>query len=116
MTADGPDCDPGFYCVGGATNRRPVDDSQHQGNRCLAGKYCELGTGDDSGSNPAKDCPAGTYSSALGIREVAECITCPNSFMCENPAMVESDFTNTANQCDAGYYCGAGIDGTTVTK
>ena len=31
MVADGPDCDKGYYCVGGALNRRPSDLLTHNG-------------------------------------------------------------------------------------
>jgi len=76
LTVDGNDCDYGFYCLGGATNRRPTNVADQKGDRCPQGKFCVAGTGITEG----EECPVGTYSSAYGLREQAECITCPNGF------------------------------------
>jgi hypothetical protein len=36
--------------------------------------------------------------------------------MCPNDGMEETDLDTASNQCDEGYYCGAGIDAVSVTK
>ena len=112
MVADGPDCDKGYYCVGGALNRRPSDLATYNGLMCVPGSWCGAGTGASGWTN----CLKGTYSSANGLTEASECTTCPNGFMCPTDGMTESDFDTASNQCDQGYYCGAGIDGVSTTK
>lgn len=79
---------------------------------CVPGKWCGVGTGSAGGT----ECLKGTYSSANGLTEASECISCPNGFMCPNDGMIETDFDTASNQCDQGYYCGAGIDGVSTTK
>ena len=113
MTVDGSDCDWGYYCIGAAKNRRPTSENDHGGDRCKAGSWCGVGTTDSDGTF----CLEGTYSSARGLREASECITCPNGFMCTAQGMVETNLDESQYQCDQGYYCEAGIDGlTTLTS
>lgn len=114
LTVDGSNCDAGFYCEGKAMNRRPstyIDDPTasriYNGDRCESGQFCEEGV--SAGTN----CAEGTFSSARGLREQAECSKCPNGYECNTSGMEFADVL--AATCSAGQFCAAGIDGTTVT-
>lgn len=85
-------CDPGYYCIAGATSSAPVDGTT--GSVCPPGGYCELGS-----RRPA-NCPPGTYNSLTGGRSRADCVACPPGKYCagsSNPA--------PAGDCLPGYYC-----------
>ena len=62
-------CDAGKFCIGG--------ESSMSGD-CPAGHYCPAGTPLDT-SFP---CPAGTYSDALNLKTLEECIKCPTGSYC----------------------------------
>lgn len=108
MTADGTNCDAGYYCNAAAHNQRPTSVTDYNGDRCPEGKYCLAGVTTDGAQ-----CAKGTYSSARGLIADTECIRCPLGYMCVNLGMIYTDLAS--NTCTAGNFCGAGIDGTTVT-
>ena len=58
LSAVSGDCDPGYYCIGGAADSNPTDGTT--GNVCPAGSYCP------AGSFEPEECPAGTYNPDQG--------------------------------------------------
>ena len=73
-------CDYGYYCGGQSRSRRPraqsSDDSTTMNDICPAGEYCI------KGSDQGTQCPAGTYSTGLGLREEGDCPLCPPGYDC----------------------------------
>lgn len=62
-------CDPGFYCVNGATTSQPAQGLT--GGPCPAGGYCP------QGSSFSLPCPAGRYQNVSGASDITLCQKCP---------------------------------------
>ena len=63
---------------------------------CDAGYYCPLGT---EGTDNKVQCPAGTFSNDVNLKEVGECAPCPPGKYC--PIRTTDP---TSNDCTAGHY------------
>ena len=85
-------CDPGYYCVTGASTSAP--ESLPQGGVCPEGGYCT------AGSSGPQACPPGTYNNVTGSRSTAECEPCPPGYYCK-----DTSSPGPTGPCDAGYYC-----------
>lgn len=109
------DCVAGYLCVEGSTSATPT------GSRCALGYYCPAGT------LQALPCPAGTYSSSVGLPSVSGCSVCPGGRSCSTSALVASDgvclqgfycpsgsVTGMAVVCPIGYYCPSGSSSATA--
>lgn len=86
------DCTAGYYCISGATTATPTDGNT--GNECPAGYYCPAGS-----SYPIA-CITGTYNPNTGESAVAACLSCPDGYQCDAPAL-----TTYSSSCPAQYYC-----------
>jgi hypothetical protein len=83
-------CPEGFYCpISGLVTYIPYP--------CTVGHYCPIGTID-----PVK-CPAGTFSDAIGNKNVSECTPCTSGYYCQLDGLTE-----VSGPCDAGFYCTIG--------
>jgi hypothetical protein len=80
------DCDPGYYCIGGASSSAPVDGTT--GNICPKGSYCP------QGSSTHYFCPNTTFTDYKGA---AACQDCLAGYYC--------NFRDKAKICLQGYYC-----------
>ncbi|KAJ8280617.1 hypothetical protein GJAV_G00056950 [Gymnothorax javanicus] len=90
-------CDPGFYCIGGASTASPVNSSS--GGVCSAGYYCPSGT-----RHPQEyPCPPGTWSNAPGGMDTSSCWLCPAGFFCDGLALIQP-----SGLCAPGFYCTGG--------
>jgi hypothetical protein len=65
-------CPQGYFCAPDFTFVRD----------CPAGKYCPTGTG-----VPQFDCPIGTFSMALNLRSVNECVACSAGSYCQTAGL-----------------------------
>lgn len=88
-------CPPGYFCDDPSliTVVNFVNDY-----KCPAGHWCEAGT-TSSTQNP---CPPGTYNPNKGAKTSSECIPAPPGFFI---AAAGQSALNTADKCNAGYYC-----------
>lgn len=98
------DCDEGWFCPEGMTKPQP------DGNRCLAGHKCPVG------SPQQTPCASGTYQP---LPEQGECLDCPAGKYCDqNEAIDElqsganasSHGVVTPKDCLAGFYCPNGTE------
>eukprot|EP00704_Kipferlia_bialata_P000894 g894.t1 len=92
MTAVGPECGAGYYCLGSATTGTPTDGVT--GDECPAGSACEAGCEDHV------PCLPGYYQSATGQ---SACTKCPKGYYC-----LAGSTTYVGSKCDPGHYCPAG--------
>ena len=91
-------CTAGFACFGNSSLPNPIEsDEVTFGGLCMAGHYCPMGSG---GGIP---CPAGTFSSSIGLTADTECTPCPARMHCNT-----SGLTQPSGECDPGYYCSGG--------
>ncbi|XP_070551430.1 uncharacterized protein [Ptychodera flava] len=88
-------CDPGFYCLRGASYPNPIGDDS-SGGPCPIGHYCPLGTSVPFG------CNAGTYND---LEQQAECFSCEAGYYC--PA---NSTTYVPYKCPPGHYCPNGTE------
>lgn len=88
--ADGlyPDCDPGFFCTGGASVPNPTDSSV--GGKCPAGSACPTGSGSPT------ECDLGYFQPEEGK---FECVPCTAGSYCDSTGMA------AALPCPAGQFC-----------
>lgn len=98
------ECEAGFYCLAGCNRQRPTSLTAHFGAACPAKYYCPI-----SSTTPT-ECPAGTYSDAIGLQDVAECNTCKSGYYCPTTAMNHAALV----LCPAGYFCAEGISDATT--
>ena len=100
-------CPPGSYCPPGSTE---------PAGPCIDGFYCPEG----SSLNSSLPCPAGTYSTGVGLKDVGECTKCPMGYFCAenstadkiekcpngtyNPGYGKQTVADCLN-CSEGYYC-----------
>lgn len=99
VVANVDECEAGFYCLLGCNRARPTSLTSHMGSACTAGHYCPI-----SSTTPTP-CPAGYYSDATGLQDLAECNTCKSGYYCPNTAMSHAALV----PCPAGYFCAEGI-------
>jgi len=98
-------CKPGYAC--------PIDKMDDPtSNPCTEGYYCPEGSKSvtqelcpqghycPEKSKVPIPCPTGTYSSATGLKELNQCVTCDVGSYCEKSAL-----TSPTGSCAAGYYC-----------
>ena len=85
-------CPQGFYCPEG-TNGLPSNDMI-----CPRGHFCPAGTGDYK----ASPCPAGKYTTQLGIVTTTECQDCPAGRFCDAG---NADPNCLTCSCPRGHYC-----------
>lgn len=121
LTAPDKDCDAGFYCPAGTvfsrttesctadpcevtTSTNIIPSGKTRAVKCPAGSYCP------PQSATHTPCPAGTYNTVPGQRELASCLACPAGKHCTGTGNTEPD-----GKCSAGYYCVAGSDSITKT-
>ena len=86
-------CDAGYYCPEGS------ETAASMARECPQGSYCPDGV-----SLPI-ECPPGTFSSALALEFVAECVQCTPGRFCEGHGLVAP-----TDDCSAGYFCTIGAD------
>ena len=86
------DCDAGYFCIGGATGRRPQDG--RTGERCPPGHYCP------AGAEYPTPCPIGFYSPTTGEADDSCCTACDPGKICKALGA-----TDGVIDCDAGYSC-----------
>ena len=91
LEAPSGDCDAGYYCDGGISQRDPPD------RICPPGNYCPQGAG-----SPIP-CPAGTMSSVWQATINTQCIDCTAGEYCAGTGN-----TNSTGPCAPSYYCPAG--------
>ncbi|KAF6736840.1 hypothetical protein FQA47_014055 [Oryzias melastigma] len=92
-------CPPGFLCSQGLAR-----DPQRSATLCPRGFYCPGG-----GINPNPiPCPNGTYSNSPGLRDVAECVKCPEGKYCFSKRPYEQPITKPTGECPDGHYCPPG--------
>ena len=103
------ECDAGYYCMGNTPVNRPLSETDDKGDRCKAGMFCI------QNSSAGEDCPLGTFSSARGLREEAECNECPRGYLCDELGLLYDDMFDN-KKCDAGHYCTQGNTTTYDTK
>ena len=73
-------------------------------NSCPPGHYCPAGSGEDMGPL----CPAGSFNTLFGLRNISQCQLCDGGRYCPFDGM---NFTSE-EICLGGYYCQAGaVDG-----
>ncbi len=100
MTAVGPTCTQGYYCILGASSPTP---SGSTGGQCQIGYYCPAGTSYPIPCSPGKACTTvGMY---------ADGVNCNAGYYCTLQATTQTptnDATQGGNICLAGYYCVAG--------
>ena len=94
-------CPEGFYCPPGSTFLGalgdPNDIETTPGNKpilCPAGWYCPGST--------ASKCPMGSYNPSRGAISLANCLICPEGFLCA------TEGTTTPTLCIEGHYCPPG--------
>ena len=79
-------CLPGYYCNGSIGNP--------QTNICPVGHYCPEGV-----ERPVA-CPPGSFSNAIGNKNLSQCNPCSRGKWCD-----PSDKLFIERDCDAGYIC-----------
>ncbi|XP_070552128.1 fibrillin-2-like [Ptychodera flava] len=79
-------CWPGFYCLGGAAQPNPHDNTT--GAPCSVRRYCPEGSYDE------RVCAVGTFANATGM---SACLNCPEGFYCQPD--------NDPIHCPQGFYC-----------
>ncbi len=94
-------CDPGYYCIQGASMSQPLDGII--GGLCGEGTYCPRGA-----SVPLV-CPSGTFNVFKGCKSSDDCLNCPFGFVC-------NDNNGTNQLCEPGYYCPGGTSTPTLKK
>lgn len=87
-------CDAGYFCVGGALSKNPIDGST--GDACPIGHFCV------EGSVVPEVCHPGTFSDSIGL---GSCKICPERFYCDGSDATKYEI------CPKGFYC---IEGTTT--
>ncbi|XP_014845642.1 PREDICTED: uncharacterized protein LOC106919650 isoform X3 [Poecilia mexicana] len=92
-------CPPGFLCSQGLAR-----DPQRSATLCPRGFYCP-GGGIDPNPIP---CPNGTYSSSPGLRDVSQCVQCPEGKYCYTQQPQEQPITRPTEPCPDGHYCPPG--------
>ncbi|KAF3692794.1 Sushi, von Willebrand factor type A, EGF and pentraxin domain-containing protein 1 [Channa argus] len=97
-------CPPGFLCSQGLAR-----DPQRSATLCPRGFYCPGGGIDP---NPIS-CPNGTYSDSPGLRDVSECVQCPEGKYCYSEQPYEQPITRpvavtSGGMCPAGFICPRG--------
>ncbi|RUS80256.1 hypothetical protein EGW08_011985, partial [Elysia chlorotica] len=90
-------CPEGYYCIPSLSVAGDPSSAKHL---CPEGFFCPNGTGHDW-----QACPAGTFSSATGLRSADECTPCLAGDFCQGV-----NLTSTSGPCDPGYYCVSGVD------
>ncbi|KAK2847206.1 hypothetical protein Q5P01_010205 [Channa striata] len=89
-------CPPGFLCSQGLAR-----DPQ----RSATLSFCNLFSSQDP--NPIS-CPNGTYSDFPGLRDVSECVQCPEGKYCYSEQPHEEPITRPTGMCPDGHYCPLG--------
>ncbi|XP_038155551.1 uncharacterized protein LOC119792815 [Cyprinodon tularosa] len=92
-------CPPGFLCSQGLAR-----DPQRSATLCPRGFYCP-GGGIDPNPIP---CPNGTYSASPGLRDVSQCVQCPEGKYCYTQVPQEQPITKPTEPCPDGHYCPPG--------
>ena len=82
-------CTAGHYCVSGDTPEA-----------CPPGYYCPVGTG-----VVWQSCPRGTFSTATGLADAAQCTACTGGYYCG-----QENATAVTAPCNEGYFCTEGAD------
>eukprot|EP01022_Parablepharisma_sp_SALTPOND_P023128 TRINITY_DN47_c0_g6_i1.p1 TRINITY_DN47_c0_g6~~TRINITY_DN47_c0_g6_i1.p1 ORF type:complete len:4331 (-),score=484.04 TRINITY_DN47_c0_g6_i1:2741-15733(-) len=93
MSADGIQCDGGYYCTLAAKKTNPTIAAEG-GGACGPGYYCP------PGSSAPIPCPAGTYSNANLNSHESQCTPCDDGYYCDAPAATDKKGT-----CSEGFYC-----------
>lgn len=131
-------CDPGYYCLVGATTPHPADATGVIGNICEVGNYCPGASAmtpcaagyfeSRTGSDACQDCPAGFYccgslgtgTNCLGETEPKQCrggyckvrssapALCPDGFYGDD-AIFEMSSESDCIHCPEGKFCTAGF-------
>mmetsp|Transcript_6632 Transcript_6632/g.24821 ORF Transcript_6632/g.24821 Transcript_6632/m.24821 type:complete len:4721 (-) Transcript_6632:61-14223(-) len=83
-----PDCPEGNYCPTLAGQDYIV---------CPAGNYCPQKSAEPT------PCPAGTYATKTGLKNVTQCLDCDPGSYCNGTAL-----TAVSGPCSYGYYCPTG--------
>ncbi|KAL2085398.1 hypothetical protein ACEWY4_018718 [Coilia grayii] len=90
-------CEPGYYCQGGASSPAPQPSAElPQNGPCPLGHYCPPGT-----LSPLP-CPTGTVRNITGGVSLESCFPCPGGHYCEGEGLHSPTGT-----CEAGFYCPA---------
>ncbi|CAB1443712.1 unnamed protein product [Pleuronectes platessa] len=92
-------CPPGFLCSQGLAR-----DPQRSATLCPRGFFCP-GGGIDPNPIP---CPSGTYSESPGLRDMSECVQCPEGKYCYSEQPEEQPITRPTGGCPDGHYCPLG--------
>ncbi|XP_055369802.1 uncharacterized protein si:ch211-286b4.4 [Betta splendens] len=92
-------CPPGFLCSQGLSR-----DPQRSATLCPRGFYCP---GGDIDPNPIP-CPNGSYGERPGLRDVSECVQCPEGSYCYSDQPQEEPITRPTGVCPDGHYCPLG--------
>nr|XP_043888260.1 neurogenic locus notch homolog protein 4-like [Solea senegalensis] len=92
-------CPAGFLCSQGLAR-----DPQRSATLCPRGFYCP-GGGIDPNPIP---CPNGTYSEFPGLRDISECVQCPEGKYCYSEQPEEQSLIRPTGICPDGHYCPTG--------
>ncbi|XP_035241562.1 multiple epidermal growth factor-like domains protein 6 [Anguilla anguilla] len=92
-------CPPGLLCSQGL-DREP----QRSATLCPIGFYCPGGS---INPNPIP-CPNGTYSGQPGLRDVTECVTCPEGHFCFSEEPQDRPISELTGRCPDGHQCPPG--------
>ena len=91
------ECSAGYYCIIGATQPNPVNDTS--GDICTPGNYCPQGT------HTPVQCPPGTFRNTSGGMSVEDCSACSPGHYCEGYGL-----SSVSGRCAVGYYCELGAN------
>ncbi|CAG6003426.1 unnamed protein product, partial [Menidia menidia] len=104
-------CLQGHYCSNETTSEEAMRslmglarDPQRSATLCPRGFYCPGGS---INPNPVP-CPNGTYGESPGLRDVSECVQCPEGKYCYSLDPQEQPITRPTEVCPDGHYCPPG--------
>ncbi|XP_070399298.1 uncharacterized protein K04H4.2-like [Nothobranchius furzeri] len=94
--ADCTECPAGFFCAGSVDADTGQVSGTHTPMLCPKGHYCPPGTQ----TGVAFPCPAGTFSSQMGMSNNSDCELCPPGRYCSS-----SGLSAPSGVCSPGYLC-----------
>ena len=95
-------CPPGILCEPGSSASHFYAKNATCANTAPKAKLCSAGRFCVEGSTTENTCPAGTFSSSLGLQNSTQCSPCDAGKYC--PTLGQSS-SNDALACAAGHFC-----------